>query len=126
MFKVIAFANTPAIIDLILHPLFHLWISVAPSGFSPAKNPQLEDFLYGRCRIRTCVGARPPDLQSGVIDRSTNRPWSREQDLNLRPAVYKTAALPAELSRHCIRGRQNNYFSIVHSIIFDTSSQSML
>ena len=27
MFKVIAFANTLAIIDLILHPLFHLWIS---------------------------------------------------------------------------------------------------
>lgn len=33
MFKVIAFANTFAIIDLILHPLFHLWISVAPRSY---------------------------------------------------------------------------------------------
>ena len=29
--------------------------------------------------------------------------WSREQDLNPRPAVYKTAALPTELSRHNIQ-----------------------
>ncbi len=33
MFKVIAFANTLAIIDLILHPLFHLWISIAPRSY---------------------------------------------------------------------------------------------
>lgn len=33
MFKVIAFANTLAIIDVILHPLFHLWISVAPRSY---------------------------------------------------------------------------------------------
>ncbi len=26
--------------------------------------------------------------------------WSRREDLNLRPAVYETAALPAELRRH--------------------------
>ena len=32
-FNVIAFANTFAIIDLILHPLFHLWISVAPRSY---------------------------------------------------------------------------------------------
>ncbi|KKQ27720.1 MAG: hypothetical protein US42_C0006G0027 [Candidatus Magasanikbacteria bacterium GW2011_GWC2_37_14] len=31
-----------------------------------------------------------------------NFPLSREQDSNPRPAVYKTAALPAELSRHVI------------------------
>lgn len=33
MFKAIAFANTLAIIDLILHPLFHLWISIAPRSY---------------------------------------------------------------------------------------------
>ena len=38
MFKVIAFANTLAIIDLILHPLFHLWISVAPHSYEWAMN----------------------------------------------------------------------------------------
>ena len=38
MFKVIAFANTFAIIDLILHPLFHLWISVAPRSYEWAMN----------------------------------------------------------------------------------------
>lgn len=37
-FNVIAFANTLAIIDLILHPLFHLWISVAPRAYEWAMN----------------------------------------------------------------------------------------
>ena len=32
-FNVIAFANTLAVIDLILHPLFHLWVSVAPRSY---------------------------------------------------------------------------------------------
>ena len=38
MFNVIAFANTLAIIDLILHPLFHLWISVAPRSYEWTMN----------------------------------------------------------------------------------------
>jgi len=38
MFKVIAFANTLAIIDLILHPLFHLWISIAPRSYEWTMN----------------------------------------------------------------------------------------
>jgi len=38
MFKVIAFANTFAIIDLILHPLFHLWIYVVPRSYEWAMN----------------------------------------------------------------------------------------
>ena len=33
MLKAIAFANTFAIIDLILHPLFHLWVSFAPRSY---------------------------------------------------------------------------------------------
>ena len=37
-FNVIAFANTFAVIDLILHPLFHLWISVAPRSYEWAMN----------------------------------------------------------------------------------------
>ena len=32
-FNVIALANTFAIIDLILHPLFHLWVSISPSSY---------------------------------------------------------------------------------------------
>lgn len=32
-FSVIGLANTLAIIDLILHPFFHLWISVAPRSY---------------------------------------------------------------------------------------------
>ena len=37
-FNVIALANTFAVIDLILHPLFHLWISIAPSSYEWAMN----------------------------------------------------------------------------------------
>ncbi|HEY4516709.1 MAG TPA: hypothetical protein VJG64_02080 [Candidatus Paceibacterota bacterium] len=32
-FNVFALANTLAIIDLILHPLFHLWISISPQSY---------------------------------------------------------------------------------------------
>lgn len=34
----IAIANTFAIIDLVLHPLFHLWVSVAPESYEKAMN----------------------------------------------------------------------------------------
>ena len=37
-FNVFAFANTLAVIDLILHPLFHLWISIAPRSYEWAMN----------------------------------------------------------------------------------------
>ena len=37
-FNVIAFANTLAVIDLVLHPLFHLWISIAPRSYEWAMN----------------------------------------------------------------------------------------
>jgi len=37
-FNVIAFANTLAVIDLILHPLFHLWISIAPRSYEWTMN----------------------------------------------------------------------------------------
>lgn len=37
-FNVLAFANTLAVIDLILHPLFHLWISIAPRSYEWAMN----------------------------------------------------------------------------------------
>lgn len=32
-FKVIAFANTLAVIDLFLHPIFHLWVAVSPQSY---------------------------------------------------------------------------------------------
>ena len=37
-FSVIGLANTFAIIDLIFHPLFHLWISIAPHSYEWAMN----------------------------------------------------------------------------------------
>ena len=32
-FNVIALANTFATIDIVLHPLFHFWISVSPNSY---------------------------------------------------------------------------------------------
>lgn len=37
-FNVIAFANTLAIIDLVLHPLFHIWVAVAPGSYEWVMN----------------------------------------------------------------------------------------
>ena len=63
----------------------------------------------GQSRIRTCVGRRPPDLQSGAIGHSAICPLalrlperagrlparaSQRWDLNPQPSVYKTDALP--------------------------------
>jgi len=31
--NVLALANTFAVIDLVLHPIFHLWVSVAPNSY---------------------------------------------------------------------------------------------
>ncbi len=33
MFKVTAFGNTFAIIDIILHPFFHLWVAISPRSY---------------------------------------------------------------------------------------------
>ena len=37
-FNVLALANTFALIDIVLHPLFHLWVSVAPSSYEKVMN----------------------------------------------------------------------------------------
>lgn len=37
-FSVVGLANTFAIIDIALHPLFHLWVSVAPRSYEWAMN----------------------------------------------------------------------------------------
>ena len=37
-FSIMGLANTFAIIDLVLHPLFHIWISVAPLSYERAMN----------------------------------------------------------------------------------------
>lgn len=37
-FDVLALANTFAIIDVVLHPLFHVWVSVAPRSYEKAMN----------------------------------------------------------------------------------------
>jgi hypothetical protein len=41
----------------------------------------------------------PADLQSAPFSHSGTTPWSCSQDLNLRPSVYKTDALPTELEQ---------------------------
>jgi len=38
MLKVIPLANTFAIIDLIAHSLFHIWVSIAPNSYEWAMN----------------------------------------------------------------------------------------
>ena len=40
------------------------------------------------------------DIKNASIFACFSLGWSRESDLNRRPAAYKAAALPAELSRH--------------------------
>jgi len=37
-FNAIAFANTFAIIDIVLHPLFHLWVYLSPNSYEWAMN----------------------------------------------------------------------------------------
>lgn len=37
-FSVIGLANTFAIIDVILHPLFHIWVAVAPRSYERLMN----------------------------------------------------------------------------------------
>lgn len=37
-FDVLALANTFAIVDIILHPLFRIWISISPSSYENAMN----------------------------------------------------------------------------------------
>ena len=54
----------------------------------------------GQGGIRTPVGRKPPDLQSGAIDRSATCPVGSPRreatrwDSNPQPTVYKTGALP--------------------------------
>lgn len=58
-------------------------------------------FLVGRAGFEPAK-AEPLDLQSSPFDRFGTDPfriWSRLRDSNPEPAVYKTAALPIELSR---------------------------
>ena len=42
----------------------------------------------------------PTDLQSVLVDRLSNCPWSWREASNPRPADYKSAALPTELRQH--------------------------
>lgn len=37
-FNAIALANTIAVIDLVLHPLFHLWVYLSPSSYEWVMN----------------------------------------------------------------------------------------
>ena len=37
-FNVIALANTFAIIDIVLHPLFHLWVGLSPQSYERIMN----------------------------------------------------------------------------------------
>ncbi len=37
-FNAFALANTIALIDLILHPLFHVWVAIAPRSYEKLMN----------------------------------------------------------------------------------------
>ena len=37
-FNALALANTIGLIDLVLHPLFHLWVSVSPGSYEKSMN----------------------------------------------------------------------------------------
>lgn len=37
-FNVIALANTFAIIDIILHPIFHIWVGLSPNSYEWVTN----------------------------------------------------------------------------------------
>lgn len=37
-FNVLALANTFAVIDIVLHPVFHLWVSLSPTSYERAMN----------------------------------------------------------------------------------------
>jgi hypothetical protein len=75
--------------------LFSKWNPETPQK---EKDPRLWDSFWWAEQDSNLRSLMAPDLQSGVIDRSTICPygisWSRLRDLNPRPAVYKTAALP--------------------------------
>ena len=72
MFKVVALANTLAIIDLILHPLFHLWISVAPRSYEWMMNLVEEMVEKNAIDIHGTT-----EVQLGEQIINFQRPWKR-------------------------------------------------
>ena len=38
MFNALALANTFALIDIVLHPFFHIWVSISPSSYERVMN----------------------------------------------------------------------------------------
>ena len=56
-----------------------------------------------------------PLLNEIFFKKKPNLIWSPERDLNPRPAVYETAALPAEPPGHTIPTNENECVFLRHS-----------
>ena len=79
--------------------------------------------IPGRVRL-TATGRHPRELRRetryvrGAQSPDAGATWSRLQGSNLRPAVYKTAALPTELRRRTgsfygpVEDETNTYLAI--------------
>ncbi len=85
---------------------FRTWIwkgTNAPSIFWRWNTKPLDRNMVGREGFEP-PKAKPKDLQSSPFDHSGTDPcikkWSHLRDLNSRPPVYKTGALPTELRWH--------------------------
>ncbi len=86
----------------------------APASAAPQPNPSRAVRMAGPCKRRvgeftrrrtavrlTCTLTAAPALfrpRAGAIHFRTYRFWSQLRELNSRPTVYETVALPAELS----------------------------
>jgi hypothetical protein len=71
---------------------------VGSGGFEP---PKLTHLVYSQAQLSTLATAQVHALARIIVF------GSRRWDSNPQPAVYKTAALPIELRRHCSEGRFN-------------------
>ena len=90
--------------------------SLAESGVAPAKSDYGSDDRTGclLCnQLSILSGTQLPTPESRVCHLK----WSREKESNLQPIVYKTIALPIELSRHLWRWDSNPQLFRVNSSV---------
>ena len=112
-------------------PVYYLYISGASRDdnqrlyhlASPLRRKNHLTVIFSLCPSTTQVIKRKPreqwhscsilgkDIKNASIFACFSLGWSRESDLNRRPAAYKAATLPAELSRHLI------YYSIFFAFL---------
>ena len=80
----------PALSDAILKLKHKAWEEPAPAEVTEPPNEVTVEVTVDR------EGESPPSEKRAVVPRLV---WSRQPDLNRRPTVYETVALPTELCR---------------------------